>query len=99
MMLLFVIITYDVNVTSENGAKCLRKIAKECVNYGHRVQNSVFEVNIDYGQFIMLKDRLSKLMDHKKDSIRFYYLGNKWRNKVEHLGINDGYDSDGVLIY
>lgn len=96
---MFVIIAYDVNVSSEFGAKRLRKIAKECVNYGQRVQNSVFEVNIDYGKFLLLKDRLSKIMDHNKDSIRFYYLGNNWKNKVEHLGAKEGYDSEGVLIF
>lgn len=63
------------------------------------VCKSVFEVNIDYGQFMMLKDRLSKIMDHKKDSIRFYYLGNNWKSKVEHLGAKEGYDSEGLLLF
>ena len=96
---MFVIIAYDVNVTSLNGAKRLRHIAKECVNYGQRVQNSVFEVNIDYGKFLILKDRLVKIIDPEKDSLRFYYLGNNWKNKVEHIGAKEGYDSEGILIY
>lgn len=96
---MFVIIAYDVCVSSENGTRRLRKIAKECVNYGQRVQNSVFEVNIEYGDFLLLKDRLLKLMDQDKDSIRFYYLGNNWKKKVEHIGAKPGYDSEGLLLF
>lgn len=96
---MYVIIVYDVNVSSKDGSKRLRKIAKECVNYGQRVQNSVFEVNIDYGKFLLLKDKLSSIMNHEKDSIRFYYLGNNWKNRVEHLGTKESYDSEGVLIF
>ena len=77
----------------------MRKIAKECQNYGQRVQNSVFEVNLEYGKFILLKDRLKKLMDQQNDSIRFYYLGNKWENKVEQLGKKQKYDSEGLLLF
>lgn len=95
---MFVIVAYDVNISSEGGKKRLRKVAKECVNYGQRVQNSVFEVNLDYGKFILLKDRLIKLIDEEKDSLRFYYLGDKWEKRVEHIGARPGYDSEGVLI-
>ena len=97
-MLMFVIIAYDVNTSSEGGKKRLRKVAKECVNYGQRVQNSVFEINLDYGRFILLKDRLLKLIDEEKDSLRFYYLGDKWEKRIEHFGAKEGYDSEGVLI-
>lgn len=96
---MFVIVAYDVNVTSEKGKARLRKVAKECVNYGQRVQNSVFEVNLDYGKFLQLKDRLIKLIDADKDSLRFYYLGDKWKKRVEHIGVKPGYDSEGVLIF
>ena len=96
---MFVIIAYDVNTTSLGGTKRLRKISKECVNYGQRVQNSVFEVNIDYAKFIQLKDRLVKIMDKKTDSLRFYYLGNNWKKRIEHIGAKEGYDSEGILIY
>lgn len=95
---MFVIVAYDVNISSEGGKKRLRKVAKECVNYGQRVQNSVFEVNLDYGKFILLKDRLIKLIDEEKDSLRFYYLGDKWEKRVEHIGAKPGYNSEGVLI-
>lgn len=96
---MFVIIAYDVNVTSEFGAKRLRKLAKECQNYGQRVQNSVFEVNLEYGKFIKLKEKLVKIIDADKDSLRFYYLGNNWRKRIEHIGAKEGYDSEGVLIF
>ncbi len=96
---MFVIIAYDVNVTSPTGAKRLRHIAKACVNYGQRVQNSVFEMNIDYGTFLKLKDTLINIMDEETDSLRFYYLGNNWKKKVEHIGAKTGYDSEGVLLY
>ncbi|MBQ8495991.1 MAG: CRISPR-associated endonuclease Cas2 [Clostridia bacterium] len=95
---MFVIIAYDVNTSSEGGKKRLRKVAKECVNYGQRVQNSVFEVNLEYGKFILLKDKLIRLIDEEKDSLRFYYLGDKWEKRVEHIGVKPGYNSEGVLI-
>ena len=96
---MFVLITYDVNVTTKSGTTRLRHVAKECVNYGQRVQNSVFEVNLEYGKFILMKDRLIKMIDPEKDSLRFYYLGDKWKSKVEHIGAKSGYDSEGILVY
>lgn len=96
---MFVIITYDVNITSIGGKTRLRKVAKECVNYGQRVQNSVFEVNIDYGKFILLKDRLINLIDSSKDNLRFYYLGNKWQKRIEQVGVTQKYDSEGLLLF
>ncbi len=96
---MYVLITYDVNVTSNGGKMRLRRVAKECVNYGQRVQNSVFEINLDYGKFLLLKDRLSKLIDPEKDSLRFYYLGDNWKKRIEHIGVGQGYDSEGVLIF
>ena len=96
---MFVIITYDVNVEYSGGKTRLRKIAKECVNYGQRVQNSVFEINIEYGKFILLKDSLLKIMDKQKDNLRFYYLGNKWKDKIEQFGVQQTYDSEGTLLF
>ncbi len=96
---MYVLITYDVNVTSNGGKMRLRRVAKECVNYGQRVQNSVFEINLDYGKFLLLRDRLSKLIDPEKDSLRFYYLGDNWKKRIEHIGTQQGYDSEGVLIF
>lgn len=96
---MFVLVTYDVNIASEGGKTRLRHVAKECMNYGQRVQNSVFEINLEYGKFILLKDRLTQLVDKEKDSLRFYYLGDHWQNRIEHIGAKEGYDSEGVLIY
>ncbi len=92
------IVSYDVATINAAGRKRLRKVAKECVNYGQRVQNSVFEIDVDYGTFLKLKDRLIKIIDKETDSLRFYYLGNNWKKKVEHIGAQQTYDPEGSLI-
>ena len=92
------LVSYDVSTVDAAGRKRLRKVAKECVNYGQRVQNSVFEVDVDYGTFLKLKDRLMKIIDEEQDSIRFYYLGNNWKRRVEHIGAKETYDPEGSLI-
>ena len=76
----------------------LRQIAKQCVNYGQRVQNSVFECLLDAAQCRMLQARLCKIMDPEKDSLRFYYLGNRYENKIEHFGAKQAYKPEGVLM-
>lgn len=95
---MMVIVSYDVSTIDKEGKKRLRKIAKECVNYGQRVQNSVFEIDVDYGTFLKVQDKLIKLMDKERDSLRFYYLGNNWKKKVEHIGAKPTYDPEGTLI-
>ena len=92
------LVSYDVSSVDAAGRKRLRKVAKECVNYGQRVQNSVFEVDVDYGTFLKLKDRLMKIIDEEQDSLRFYYLGNNWKRRVEHIGAKETYDPEGSLI-
>lgn len=94
---MMVLITYDVNTTDAAGKRRLRKIAKQCVNYGQRVQNSVFECNLDPAQCRQLQHTLLKLMDINKDSLRFYYLGNKYQTKIEHFGVKESYDPEGFL--
>lgn len=96
---MFVLITYDVNTQTSAGRTRLRRVAKECVNFGQRVQNSVFEINLEYGKFILLKDRLIKLIDSESDNLRFYYLGNNWRRRIEQFGVEQKYDSEGVLLF
>lgn len=93
-----VLITYDVNTEDASGKKRLRKIAKQCVNYGQRVQNSVFECLVDPAQCKKLQHELLKLMDAEKDSLRFYYLGNQYQTKIEHFGANATYAPEEVLI-
>lgn len=96
--MMMTLVSYDVSTVDAAGRKRLRKVAKECVNYGQRVQNSVFEVDVDYGTFLKLKDRLMKIIDEKQDSLRFYYLGNNWKRRVEHIGAKETYDPEGSLI-
>lgn len=95
---MMVIISYDVSTSDINGKKRLRKVAKECQNHAQRVQNSVFEANLDYSTFLKLKDRLINIIDEEKDSLRFYYLGNKWEKRVEHIGSKTTYNPEGVII-
>jgi len=94
---MMVLITYDVNTEDAAGRKRLRKIAKECVNYGQRVQNSVFECLLDATQSKQLQYKLLDIMDENKDSLRFYYLGNKYKTKIEHFGNKKAYDATGLL--
>lgn len=95
---MLVLITYDVNTETNAGKTRLRKVAKQCVNYGRRVQNSVFECVLDQAQCVMLKSMLQDLIDPKVDSLRFYYLGNSYKTKVEHFGVDHGVAADDTLI-
>ena len=95
---MLVLITYDVNTENAAGRKRLRQISKQCVNYGQRVQNSVFECLLDPAQCIALKQILRSIVDEKRDSLRFYYLGDKYASKIEHFGVRESYDPEGVLV-
>ena len=95
---MLVLITYDVNTENAAGKARLRKVAKQCVNYGRRVQNSVFECILDNAQCISLKAILTDIIEEEKDSLRFYYLGNNYQTKVEHIGIDRGIAADQPLI-
>ena len=95
---MLVLITYDVNTETNAGKKRLRKVAKVCVNYGQRVQNSVFECVMDAALCYTVKDKLKKIIDPKKDSLRFYYLGNNYKTKVEHFGAKPSFDVQEPLI-
>lgn len=95
---MMVLITYDVDTTSDAGKRRLRRIAKQCQNYGQRVQYSVFECLVDATQMKLLKQRLVGLMNQETDSLRFYFLGNKWHNRVEHVGAKASLDLEGPLI-
>lgn len=95
---MLVLITYDVNTETTAGKARLRKVAKQCVNYGRRVQNSVFECILDNAQSIALKAMLTDIIDIEKDSLRFYYMGNKYQTKIEHVGVDRGIAVDQPLI-
>lgn len=95
---MLVLITYDVNTETSAGKARLRKVAKQCVNYGRRVQNSVFECVLDNGQCLLLKSILVDLIDESVDSLRFYYLGNQHKARVEHFGVDRGINVQDTLI-
>lgn len=95
---MLVLITYDVSTVDAAGRKRLRQIAKQCVNHGQRVQNSVFECSFTAAQCELLKSKLLKIYDPKKDSLRFYFLGNNYKTKIEHYGAKPTYDADDVLL-
>jgi CRISPR-associated protein Cas2 len=93
-----VLITYDVNTETEAGKKRLRSVARQCLNFGQRVQNSVFECLVDPVQLAQLRSRLEKVIDVKTDSLRFYNLGRNWRRRVEHIGAKPSYDPEGPMV-
>ena len=95
---MLVLITYDVNTEDAGGRRRLRQIAKQCVNYGQRVQNSVFECLVDAAQCKQLQHKLLSIMDKEKDSLRFYYLGSNYETRIEHFGAKAGYAPEGTLI-
>ena len=95
---MMVLITYDVESVTLAGARRLRHVAKECQNYGQRVQNSVFEFVLTDAQFAILKNKLTSMIDNEKDSVRFYFLGNNWNRRVENIGKKTSYDVSSELI-
>lgn len=95
---MLVLITYDVNTETSEGKRRLRLVAKQCLNYGQRVQNSVFECVLDAAQCRLVQHALEQLIDKEKDSLRFYYLGNNYKTKVEHIGAKPSLDLAGPLM-
>ncbi len=95
---MMVLITYDVSTVSNEGKKRLRQVAKQCVNYGQRVQNSVFECLLDPAQFAQLRHKLEEIIDQEEDSLRYYFLGNNWKRRVEHVGAKGTFDPEGTMI-
>lgn len=93
-----VLITYDVETISPAGKRRLRQVAKVCVDYGQRVQNSVFELNIYSADLVEIKNKLRKIIDPEKDSIRIYNLGKNWERRVESLGKDDSYNPEKDLL-
>lgn len=93
------LITYDVSTTSDGGKKRLRRVAKKCEDYGIRVQNSVFECIVDSAQLKTLELALEEIINPAVDSLRFYRLGNNYKNKVKHIGVKESVDVEGPLIF
>ena len=96
---MLILVTYDVSLTDAGGQKRLRRVAKVCQNYGVRVQNSVFECQMDVTKCRQVKHILEDIIDKDVDSLRFYYLGDKYKNKVEHIGARPGFDVTDTLIF
>jgi len=95
---MLLLITYDVNTTTAQGKKRLHQVAKLCCNYGQRVQNSVFECDLDAAQLVNVKSKLLELMDMKHDNLRIYNLGNHYSSRIEQFGSSESYDPEGELI-
>lgn len=95
---MYVLVTYDVSTKTTAGRRRLRRAAKICLDYGQRVQNSVFECKIDPAQYAEMKSKLDRLIDLENDSVRFYLLGNNWKRRVEQCGKETAFDVDGLLM-
>ena len=95
---MLVLVTYDVNVQSKEGRRRLRRVAKLCLNHGQRVQNSVFECLVDPAMWALFKAGLEAEINPAEDSLRMYFLGKNWKNRVEHIGAKPSYDPEGPLI-
>lgn len=96
---MMVLVSYDVSTQDKAGARRLRRIAKACLDYGQRVQFSVFEIEVDPAQWVALKNRLVQIIDTTQDSLRFYYLGRQWQSKVEHIGTKPVLDLNAPLVF
>ncbi len=96
---MMVLVTYDVSTEDTAGRKRLRQVARACLDYGQRVQNSVFECEISPAQWVDLRARLCEIIDPARDSLRFYMLGANWRRRVEHVGAKPAIDFNGPLIF
>lgn len=94
---MMVLVSYDVS-TEGDGARRLRRVARACLDFGQRAQYSVFEIEVDPAQWAKLKSRLCSLIDPEVDSLRFYFLGNNWHTRIEHVGAKAVLDLNGPLI-
>jgi CRISPR-associated protein Cas2 len=95
---MLVLVTYDVNTESKAGQRRLRRVARVCENHGQRVQFSVFECLVDAAEWVRLKAKLIAEIDPEHDSLRFYFLGNNWHSRLEHVGAKPSYDPEGPLV-
>ena len=95
---MLVLVTYDVNTETKEGRTRLRRIARICMNYGQRVQHSVFECFLEPAQWVEMRGKLEKVLNEEEDSLRYYYLGKNWKRCVEHVGAKPGYNPEGTLV-
>lgn len=95
---MYILVTYDVDTTSKEGVRRLRNVAKACMDYGQRVQNSVFECKVTDAQYCLLRERIKGIIDMSLDSIRFYILSKNESRRVEVIGVETSYKVDDALI-
>lgn len=95
---MMVLVTYDVETQTAAGRRRLRQVAKQCLNFGQRVQNSVFECILDSTQLVEVRHRLLSIVNQEKDSLRFYYLGNNWKRRVDHFGAKPTSDLEEPIV-
>jgi CRISPR-associated protein Cas2 len=93
------LVTYDVSTVDAAGRRRLRRVARTCLDYGQRVQNSVFEIEVDPAQWALLRARLVSEIDADRDSLRCYRLGAGGRRRVEHIGAKPTLDLEGPLVF
>ena len=93
-----ILVSYDVSTVYKEGERRLRRVAKVCQNHGQRVQFSVFEIDVDQAKWVAIRSELCSLIDPATDSLRFYYMGNNWQRRVEHVGAKAALDLNGPLI-
>lgn len=97
--MMLVVVAYDVSTETEEGKKRLRRVARVCENRGQRVQNSVFECLVDAAQWVRLRAELIREISQGDDSLRFYFLGDNWNRRIEHVGTKAAYDQQGPLVF
>lgn len=97
---MLILVSYDVSTVNKTGRRRLRRVSKICNSYGQRVQNSVFECLLDPAQWTRLRDALLEIYSPDEDSLRFYFLGKNWTNRVEHHGTKEtlNLESDALII-
>ena len=95
---MYILVTYDVDTTGKEGQRRLRRVAKACLDYGQRVQNSVFECELTEVQLCMLKDRIKEIIDNSLDSIRIYHLNRNENRRVDVLGVETSFDVKDAII-
>jgi CRISPR-associated protein Cas2 len=95
---MLVLVSYDVSTRTEAGKRRLRRVARLCEDRGQRVQNSVFECLVNAAQWVTFRASLVAEVDPAVDSLRFYFLGNSWKGRVEHVGAKPAYDPEAPLI-
>lgn len=96
---MMVLVSYDVSTVTVEGRRRLRRVSRTCQDYGQRVQFSVFELELDPGKWVTVRQRLIDLIDQDVDSLRFYHLGAKWQGKIEHVGAKPAVDLNGPLVF